>query len=160
MYPSSSRTLVLRKVRSQLIYGQHPEALVQGNSPARPYGIATLPLTYNPPVVNPASDLVHQTFPPAGINLTSCKRQASPAKQLVNLAKIPVMMLSSQASYHSAYDYCTAAYLEQAGVNVQFVNLTARGITGNGHFMFMEKNNLEIAPIADSWFRSLARRYQ
>lgn len=130
----------------------HVDALIQGNSPARPYGVTTLPITYDPPVTNPATDLTHQTFPPTGVNLTSCIRQAEPARRLVNLAKVPVMMLSSQASYHSAYDYCTAAYLQQAGVQVDFVNLTSHGITGNGHFMFVEKNSLDIAPFAEGFF--------
>ena len=111
-------------------------------------------MTYDPPVNSPA-DLVQQKFPPAAINLTECVRQADPPKQLANLAKIPVMMLGSQASYHSAYDYCTAAYLQQAGVNVNFLNLTAAGIYGNGHFMFIEENNLQIAPLVDDWFKTV-----
>lgn len=130
------------------------QALVMGNASARPYGIASVPLTYRPPITSPAQ-LVQQTFPPAAVNLTSCIRQAEPARKLVNIAKVPVMVMTSQASYHAAYDYCTVAYLTQAGVNVQFANLTARGIRGNGHFMFMEKNNVEVAEIAAGFFNSL-----
>lgn len=68
---------------------------------------------------------------------------------------MPVMVMTSPASYHAGYDYCTVAYLEQAGVNVQFVELASRNITGNGHFMFLEKNNLDIAEIALGFFESV-----
>ena len=131
------------------------DVLVQGSGPARPYGIATNPLTYDPPVTVPSRDLVQQKFPPAAINLTECVRQVEPAKKLVNLAKIPITIMSSQASYHTAYDYCTVAYLQQAGVNAQYLNLTAAGILGNGHFMFIEKNNMQIAPLVDTFFRTI-----
>ena len=98
---------------------------------------------------------MHQTFPPTAENLTECVRQADPPKKLPNLSKIPVMVVTSQASFHAGYDYCTVAYLQQAGVQVQYLNLTAAGIFGNAHFLFLEKNNLEIAPLVDDWFHSI-----
>ena len=33
-----------------------------------------------------------------------------------DLKRIPVVIIMSEASYHAAYDHCTAAYLNQAGV--------------------------------------------
>ena len=130
-------------------------ANVMGNGSARPYGVATQPLAYDPPISTPA-DLIHQQFAPAAENLTACQRQAEPARKLVNLAKIPTMVMTSQASNHAAYDYCTALYLQQAGLEVEIVNLTAQGILGNGHFMFLELNNLDIAPIAGSFFERVS----
>ena len=55
------------------------------------------------------------------------------------------MLQVGEASFQSVYTHCVAEYLKQAGVGVEFVPLRAAGIHGNGHFMFMEKNNIEIA---------------
>ncbi|KAL9089381.1 MAG: hypothetical protein Q9159_002597 [Coniocarpon cinnabarinum] len=125
-----------------------------GNGPARPYGITDLPITYSPPLTSP-SDLTRRTFPPAAENLTECIRQADSPRQLPNLAQVPIMIVDGQASYHAAYDYCTVAYLQQAGVDVQYLNLTEAGILGNGHFSFLEMNNLEIAAKVNEWFQSI-----
>ena len=72
-------------------------------------------------------------------------------RRLVNLADVPVLMLTAEASYHAVYDHCTAGYLSRAGVNVEFVRLADRGIRGNGHMMMLEKNSLEIAALVDGW---------
>jgi hypothetical protein len=77
--------------------------------------------------------------------------QKSPARQLVNLKNIPVMIMAAEASYHSAYDHCTAKYLNQAGVKSEYVPLQSKGIHGNGHMVMIEKNNLDIARVLDEW---------
>ena len=80
--------------------------------------------------------------------------QAEPARRLVNLRNIPVLVVQAEASYHAAYDHCTAAYLRQAGVSrVRFVSLADVGIKGNGHMLMLEKNNMEIAALAERWLR-------
>jgi hypothetical protein len=56
-----------------------------------------------------------------------------------------VLEILGEASFHAPIEYCTAKYLKQAGVKVDFVNLGTAGLPGNGHFSFMEKNNIEIA---------------
>ena len=74
----------------------------------------------------------------------------------MNLQQTPVLVVQAQASYHATYDHCTVAYLRQAGVSkVRFVRLADEGITGNGHMLMLEKNNLEIAAIAEQWLRTL-----
>ena len=124
-----------------------------GSGFTRPYGITALPVTYDPPVTDPGTDLPQQTIPPTGRNLSSCIRQKNPPKRLVNLSRIPILLITSEASYHAIYDYCTVDYLKQAGVNVDWLNLPAVGIHGNGHFLFMEKNNLEIAALVEDWLQ-------
>jgi hypothetical protein len=42
-------------------------------------------------------------------------------------------------------------YLTQAGVATEFLDLPKVGIRGNGHMMFMELNNLEIAERILAW---------
>lgn len=110
------------------------------------YGLTVLPLVYDPPLPDDDPDaLAKQTFPPAGPNLCPCILQAEPARRLPNLAKVPVLQVVSEASFQSVYSGCIASYLEQAGVDVEFVRLEERGIRGNGHFIFMEKNSIEVA---------------
>jgi hypothetical protein len=60
-------------------------------------------------------------------------------------------MLLSQASYHAPYDHCTATFLQDAGVPVDFKHLTDLGIFGNAHMMMLEKNNQQIAAVIDDW---------
>jgi hypothetical protein len=60
----------------------------------------------------------------------------------------------SESSYHAPYDHCTAKYMAQAGVPVEFVRLAEKGIRGNGHMMMIEKNNLEVAAFLDKWMRA------
>ena len=124
-----------------------------GTGFTRPYGITALPVTYDPPVINPATDLPYHVVPAGGQNLSSCVLQDYPPKKLVNLAKIPVVIITSEASYHAVYDYCTVKYLKQAGVDVQWMNLPAMGIHGNAHFIFLEKNSLEVAALVENWIR-------
>ena len=77
--------------------------------------------------------------------------QKAPARQLVNLKNIPVMVMAAEASYHQIYDHCTAKYLNQAGVKTEYIRLQDKGICGNGHMVMIEKNNLDIARLLDEW---------
>ena len=77
--------------------------------------------------------------------------QAEPARKLPNLAKVPILILVAEASYHAAYDHVTSLYLTQAGVPNDFVRLPDIGIRGNGHMMMLEENNLEIAAVLHEW---------
>jgi pimeloyl-ACP methyl ester carboxylesterase len=80
-----------------------------------------------------------------------CWLQAGPARQLPNLRGIPILIVTSEASYHAPYDHCTSQFLRQAGVAHDFVRLIDVGIRGNGHMMMLEKNNLEIARFLQEW---------
>ncbi|KIK65696.1 hypothetical protein GYMLUDRAFT_240190 [Collybiopsis luxurians FD-317 M1] len=115
-------------------------------TPARPFGLTEIPIAYSPPISS-ASDL-HIEVNPALTNAslgTTCFRQVPPARQMVNLEGIPILIVTSQAGYHAIYDPCTVDFLRTAGVPVTHVRLEDVGIMGNSHMMFMEKNALEIA---------------
>ena len=86
-----------------------------------------------------------------GPDLFVCWMQKAPARQLVNLKNIPVMVMSAEASYHQAYDHCTAKYLNQAGVKTEYIRLQDKGVHGNGHMVMIEMNNLEVARVVDEW---------
>ena len=118
---------------------------------SRPWGITRVPLHYDPPVQG-ASELrfVRQTAPLAP-GLACCWLQAEPARKLPRLAGIPILIVTSEASYHAAYDHGTSQFLAQAGVAHDFVRLPDIRIRGNGHMMMLEENNLEIAAMLHEW---------
>jgi pimeloyl-ACP methyl ester carboxylesterase len=80
-----------------------------------------------------------------------CWRQQEPARQLIHLKNIPILILTSEASFYATYDHCTAAYLEQAGVRNTHLRLEDLGIHGNGHMMMLEKNNEVVAGVLAEW---------
>lgn len=53
---------------------------------------------------------------PDGPDLAPCWSQKGNPRQLKNLAGIPVLVVTAEASYHAVYDHCTARYLHEAGV--------------------------------------------
>jgi hypothetical protein len=57
------------------------------------------------------------------------------------------VLLTSAAGYNTVWDPCTAKYLIQAGVPLTWVKLPERGIQGNGHFMFIERNSDRVAQL-------------
>ena len=80
--------------------------------------------------------------------------QAEPARKLPKLARVPILIVVAEASYHAAYDHCTAAYLAQAGVPQRHSSGCADiGIRGNGHMMMLEKNSDEIAGVIETWLK-------
>jgi hypothetical protein len=84
-------------------------------------------------------------------DLVTCWKQKEPARQLPNLKGMPILVLTSEASYHSPYDHCTVKYLRQAGVEPSVIRLADLGIRGNSHVMMLEKNNKEIAGVIAGW---------
>ena len=124
-----------------------PEYYRQGKR-ARPYGLTSTPLTYDPPVTDPGVDLRAELQAPAAVpNPVPCYLQSEPARGLVNLASVPVHVITGEASYHAGYDDYTVRFLRQAGVDATHIRLADEGIHGNGHMMMLEKNSAEIAAL-------------
>ena len=136
---------------------QPPEWFRDATEQARPWGITADPLTYSPPAGR-ASDLaIVQQKEPDGPDVVRCWSQASPARQLPNLQRFPILILTAEASYHAPYDHCTVRYLEQAGVHPTWIKLAEVGIHGNGHMMMLEKNNQDIARVISRWLGEALR---
>jgi pimeloyl-ACP methyl ester carboxylesterase len=127
------------------------EATIIGTGKARVWGPTDVPITYDPPVKDPSEIAVVRDAKADGPDLFVCWMQKSPARQLINLKTIPVMIMAAEASYHQAYDHCTAKYLNQAGVKTEYIRLQDKGVHGNGHMVMIEKNNLEVAHVVDEW---------
>ncbi|MBV8754197.1 MAG: alpha/beta fold hydrolase [Hyphomicrobiales bacterium] len=134
------------------------ENTIISSGKGRAWGVADVPLTYDPPVKDPAELAVVRDETSDGPDLFVCWMQKTPARQLVNLKNIPAVVVAAEASYHSVYDHCTVKYLNQAGMKVEYVPLAEKGIHGNGHMVMLEKNNLEIARLLDDWMRNNVSR--
>lgn len=129
---------------------------VFGEKAAREWGLADIPMTYDPPVADPKQDLVRKEFPSRGDGYVKCLLQSDDTKprQLVNLAAKPILVVTGEASYHAPYDYCTVEYLKQAGcLQTEHLELEKIGIHGNGHMFFMEKNSHEIQRVVKDWIQ-------
>jgi pimeloyl-ACP methyl ester carboxylesterase len=114
-------------------------------------GLGDIPLTYDPPLKDGETLSFVRQDQPDKPDLARCWAQAAPARQLPNLKNIPILIISSEASYHASYDHCTAAYLTQAGVANTFIHLADVGVHGNAHMMMLEKNSDAIAGVMENW---------
>lgn len=122
---------------------------------ARPFGLTDIPLTYFPSVTDPAIDLLRSiTGSALGGNISCILQARAQPRQLINLRHIPVVVLTTEASYHAEYDWCTVKYLQQAGVPTEHLYLPDKGIFGNGHLVFIEKNSDSVADLLMDWIES------
>ncbi|EXJ74973.1 uncharacterized protein A1O5_01669 [Cladophialophora psammophila CBS 110553] len=124
-----------------------------------PFGITSTPLHFSPALPEDPTQLSYEK--PSSSNspktddvdrarVRGC-RQKDPPRQLPNLAAIPVLLVTAEASYHTSYDHLMADFLRDAGVPVEHVYLAERGIRGNGHLMAIEANNEEIQKFIGGW---------
>ncbi|HRO59209.1 MAG TPA: alpha/beta hydrolase [Burkholderiaceae bacterium] len=117
------------------------------------WGLAAAPLTYDPPVAEPGELRTEPRAAP-GPGLADCLVQAEPARKLVNLSKVPVLVVTAEASWMSRDNHGIVDYLRQAGVTTEHWRLEAHGIHGNGHAMMLEKNSDRIAALLETWIRA------
>lgn len=118
---------------------------------AENFGLCSLPMHFDPPVDTP-EDFVLERLHSENPEEVDCLVMApGHIHRLPRLAKVPVLLLTGEASYHTMFDYATAKMLEQCGVCVDFVRLEQAGFEGNGHFLMLEKNSLEIASYILDW---------
>jgi pimeloyl-ACP methyl ester carboxylesterase len=127
-----------------------------GSIPYNPYGLSTTPLSYEPPISSP-SELVTETIGNATTSRRQCVRQVEPARKLPNVASVPYVMITAEASVHITYDHCIVDYLRQVGAQPEWIKLGEIGIKGNAHFMHLEKDNGEIAEVVLKWIAKRER---
>ncbi|CEF83921.1 unnamed protein product [Fusarium graminearum] len=141
----------------------------------RIYGLADIPITYDPPAhphegYDPPAreplDLV-KVIAPDGRSECFMQRRldymeksngkpSNRVRQLINIKKVPCMVVTAHASSHAMYDWAVVAFMMQAGVKVDWFRLEDVKIEGNGHLMFLETNSDQIAQVVLDWIMKKA----
>ncbi|MBP2494111.1 pimeloyl-ACP methyl ester carboxylesterase [Methylobacterium sp. PvP062] len=129
-----------------------------GDGRARAYGLTRMPLTFDPPVKAPEDLTVAQQAKGsesrpdrAADGRIRCWLQGEPVRTLPNLARVPAVVVTAEASFHATYDDCTVAFLTQAGARPDVVRLADQGLHGNGHMMMLETNSDAVADVLAGW---------
>jgi pimeloyl-ACP methyl ester carboxylesterase len=123
----------------------------QEGAEVRPWGLSAIALHYAPEAASAAELSFVEEDKAEAPDLARCWLQKTPARQLPNLQKMPMLLVNGEASFHAPWEHCTVKYLEQAGVHPTWMNLGAMGIHGNGHMMMLEKNSDQIAGEMAQW---------
>ena len=134
-----------------------PDWFRDAASSYRVWGPTAAPLTYSPPAASAKELAIVREEKADAPDLVRCWMQKPPARQLPNLQKMPILIVTAEASYHAAYDHCTVKFLEQAGVRPTFIKLGDAGIRGNGHMLMLEKNSADIAGVLARWLSKTVR---
>ena len=114
------------------------------------WGMSSVPVTYDPPVSDPAEiKTTYVAQPEPGI--AGYFLQAEPARKLPNLKNTKVVFVTADSSFASPGNPGGVAFLKQAGVQAEEIRLGALGIKGNGHMMMAEKNNREVLQPLIDW---------
>ena len=93
----------------------------------------------------------------------------SPEYQKFVAAKIPMLFLFGDNIENGPKDIQSTGFWQMVmaqcrdfadhytkdGGNATVIHLPEKGIHGNSHFMFQEKNNVEIADLIDEWIKGL-----
>jgi pimeloyl-ACP methyl ester carboxylesterase len=117
----------------------------------KPYGLTRAPLTFDPPVKGVEDLHLVQQQKADSPDVVRCWEQSEPYHKLANFKDIPTLQMSAEASFGAPMAHCNYRFLKSAGVPVDFIRLADIGIHGNGHFLMLEKNNLEIAAVIADW---------
>ena len=114
------------------------------------WGIAAAPLAYDPPVDDPAA-LRFTLRPAPRPDLVDCHVQQEPARTLPNLADMPIVVVTAEASWMAADNHGMVDYLVQAGAQAEHLRLEDHGVHGNGHAMMLETNSDEVMAVIERW---------
>jgi len=118
---------------------------------SKPWGFTRTPVDFYPPLAKDQYPDIEQQAKADASDLALCWLQKEPARKMPRLAGIPIMLLHGEGSFAMPTAHCGSAFLTQAGVPNDFVKLADLGIHGNGHFMMLEKNNLEVVKVIANW---------
>jgi pimeloyl-ACP methyl ester carboxylesterase len=97
------------------------------------WGLASAPLTYDPPAATPE------------------ELQSGPARRLPNLSRFPIAVVTGEASMFALFDRDMVAFLAEAGCDVELVRLADHGVHGNAHGIMIERNNVETLAVLTGW---------
>ena len=117
------------------------------------WGLAAAPLRYDPPAADP-SELALVTTEPAELAPVPLTLQREPARSLPNLTRIPIAVVTAEASMFAMFDRHLVAFLRQAGCDAELVRLADHGVHGNGHGLMLERNHEQALAVITRWVRT------
>lgn len=131
-----------------------------GRTSARPFGLTVTNLNYSPPISN-YTDLITETVGEDTPSSRSCIQQSNSTanytiRTLPNLGKVPYVLFTGEASPHATYDHCVVNYLQQVGVSPEWIKMADVGVTGNGHFGYLELNSAAYFKVVEKWISGRA----
>jgi hypothetical protein len=131
-----------------------------GRTAGRPFGLTVTNLNYDPPISN-YTDLVTQTVGEDTPTVRSCIQQSNSTANytihtLPNVAKVPHVAFTGEASPHITHDHCVINYLNQVGVKTDWIKMADVGVHGNAHFGYLELNNIAYFNVVERWISKLA----
>lgn len=125
-----------------------------GRTSAREFGLTATNLHYSPAITN-SSELVLETVGEDLPSNRSCIQQSTAAGNTIhtlpNLAKVPYVSFTGEASPHATYAHCVIQYLNQVGVKPEWIKMEDRGVTGNAHFGYLELNSEDYFEVVEKW---------
>ena len=149
--PELVHTIVTLEPAAPPIRGGDTSKVEYRESGGLAWGVGNTPITYDPPISDSAELQVELQAAAEGPGLVPCYQQVEPARQLVNLTDIPVLFMNGEGGYHRIFDHCLANWLNQSGVETEYVRMEDVGLPGNGHMMMLELNSKEIAQYIHGW---------
>ena len=117
------------------------------------WGLTTNPFRFDPAITSPSELSVALEETSDRPDEVRCWMQVEPARKLVNFQDIRVLAISGSGTYHRVYDPCIPKWLNQAGVETDFVRLEDAGMSGNGHMMMLETNSDDIVRFVHGWIQ-------
>lgn len=120
---------------------------------ANVWGMSTIPVTFDPPVKDP-SEIRTRVVPSPEMGVSAYRLQEEPARRLVNLQNIPIVIVTAEGSFASPGNPGAIAFFRQAGVDAEELRMASKGIKGNGHMMMVERNNREVLKPITDWIQA------
>jgi pimeloyl-ACP methyl ester carboxylesterase len=97
------------------------------------WGLTAAPLRFDPSAATPAA-----------LNDGTQRR-------LAGLAHMPIVVVTSEASWMASHNHRVAEFLSAHGANASQLRLADRGLHGNGHMMMFERNSDQVADLLIDW---------
>jgi pimeloyl-ACP methyl ester carboxylesterase len=117
------------------------------------WGVAAVPMTFDPPASSPDELSLDRHDPPAP-GAPALVLQNEPARTLSNLAQVPIAVFSGEASVFRFTDGPLVEFLRQAGCDAVHIDLADRGVHGNSHGSMFELNNADVLAVVTEWMGS------
>ena len=113
------------------------------------WGVAAVPVAYDPPAATPADVELDEHSPASGG--PSYMLQTEPARKLANLSKVPIAVVTGEASVFQFTDGSLVTFLQQAGCDATHIELAQEGVHGNSHGSMFELNNADVLAVITNW---------